>query len=142
MKKFIWLATFAFALILGQQSFASCDKDPKHCRAHHRFDKLATKLELTPEQKAKIKAYKAQSHNSMKANYKQLKALRSQINALVKADKIDEKKLDSLVEHANKIRGAMLKNRIIMQHQMYSLLNEKQKAKFHELKKKWEEKHN
>lgn len=31
----------------------------------------------------------------------------------------------------------MLKTRIIRQHQMFALLNDKQKAKFLELKEKW-----
>lgn len=138
-KKLIWLATFALALIIGQPSFA-CDKG-QNCNAHHRLDKLAAELNLTPEQQAKIKAYKAQARASMKDNYAQLKALRGQINTLVKADKIDEAKLNSLVSQVNKIRGDMLKNRIMMQHEMYALLTAKQKIKFDELKKKWEEKH-
>ena len=77
----------------------------------------------------------------MKESYTQLKALRSQISTLVKADKLDEVKLDGLVAQVSKIRGVMLKNRILMQHKMYSLLTEKQKAKFQGLKKQWEEKH-
>lgn len=141
MKKLSWLVTIALALIFGQPSFASCDEDQKHCSAHHRFDKLAMELELTPEQKTKIKAYKDQSRASMKASYTQLKALRSQINELIKSDKIDDAKLDNLVAQVNKIKGAMLKNRIMMQHEMYSLLTEKQKVKYQELKKKWEDKH-
>ena len=141
MKKFIWLVTIAFALILGQPSFASSDNDEKDYRGHHRFDKLASKLELTPEQKAKIKAYKVKTRASMKENYTQLKALRSQINDLVKSDKIDETKLDNLIAQVNKIRGSMLKNRIMMQHKLYSLLTDKQKAKYQELKKKWEQRH-
>lgn len=140
-KKLIWLATCALTFILVQPSFA-CGQNDKPCdAAHHRFDKLEAALELTPEQKAKIKAYKEQTRTSMKTNYAQLKALRSQISVLVKSDKIDEAKLDSLVEQVNKIKGAMLKNRIMMQHEMYVLLTDKQKAKYQELKKKWEEKH-
>lgn len=141
MKKLIWLATFTLAFILGQPSFASCDKDQKHCSAHQRFDKLATALELTPEQKEKIKTYKEQARASMKENHTQLKALRSQITVLVKSDKIDEAKLDDLVAQVNKIKGAMLKSRIMMQHELYTLLTDKQKAKYQELKQQWEDKH-
>jgi Spy/CpxP family protein refolding chaperone len=140
-KKLIWLTTLACTLILGQPSFAECDGHQKHCQAHERFDKLATELELTPAQKEKIKAYKEQSRSAMKADYHQLKALRSQINELVKSDKMDETKLDALVTQVNKIKGDMLKQRIMIQHQMYSLLTEKQKIKYLELRKKWETKH-
>lgn len=140
MKKLIWLATFTLAFILGQPSFASCDKDQKHC-AHQRLDKLAAELELTPEQKEKIKTYKEQARASMKENYTQLKALRSQIAILVKSDKMDEAKLDDLVTQVNKIKGAMLKSRIMMQHELYTLLTDKQKAKYQQLKQQWEDKH-
>ncbi len=140
-KKFIWLSVIALVLTLGQPSFA-CSGDSKHCDAHQKFDKLAQDLNLTADQKAKISAFKEKARASFKANYAQLRALRSQVNTLVKADKIDEAKLDSLVEQINKIRGSMLKNRIMMQHEMYSLLSDKQKAKFLELKKKWLENHN
>lgn len=139
-KKLIWISAFTLALFLGQPSFAHCHH--KQCdEKHQQLDKLATELNLTPEQQAKVNALKEQGHADMKANLTQLKALRGQIGDLVKANKIDEAKLDSLVEQINKIRGSMLKNRILMQHQMYSLLTEQQKAKFLELKKKWDEKH-
>jgi periplasmic protein CpxP/Spy len=140
-KKFIWLSVITLLLTLGQPSFA-CSGDAKQCGAHERFDKLAQELDLTADQKAKIKAFKEQARISFKANYAHLRSLRSQVNTIVKADTIDEAKLDSLVEQINKIRGSMLKNRIMMQHQMYSLLNPQQKEKFLELKKKWMEKHN
>ena len=141
MKKLIWLATFTLAFILGQPSFASCDKDQKHCRAHQRLDKLAAELELTPEQKEKIKTYKEQARASMKENYTQLKALRSQITVLVKSDKMDEAKLYDLVAQVNKIKGARLKSRIMMQHELYTLLTDKQKAKYQQLKQQWDDKH-
>ena len=137
-KKFIWLSAFVLALTFGQASIA-CGGNSKHCSAHHRFDKLASELELTPEQKEKINTYKEQARSSMKANYAQLKSLRGEISKLVQADKIDEAKLDSLVEQVNKIKGSMLKNRIMVQHEMYTLLTDKQKAKFQELKAKWQD---
>ncbi|MGL5741717.1 MAG: Spy/CpxP family protein refolding chaperone [Legionella sp.] len=137
-KKFIWLSAIALVFTLAQPSFA-CSGDTKQCNAHHRFDKLAKELDLSADQKAKINAYRDKAKATFKEYYTQFRALRSQINTIVKADTIDQAKLDSLIEKVNKIRGPMLKSRIIMQHQMYALLNEKQKAKFLELKKKWHE---
>ncbi|KTD06587.1 envelope stress induced periplasmic protein [Legionella gratiana] len=135
-KKLIWLSAIALIITLGQPSFA-CSGDSKHCNSHHRSDKLAKELNLTPEQQAKLQTYKEKAQATFKTNYAQLRSLRTQINTLVQADKMDEAKLDSLIEQVNKIRGAMLKSRIMIQHQMFALLNAKQKAKFLELKKKW-----
>ncbi|WP_392537117.1 Spy/CpxP family protein refolding chaperone [Legionella sp. 227] len=135
-KKILWLSTVVFVLTFGQPSFA-CIGGSKHCNSHHRLDRLAQELNLTADQKAKIKAYKEKARAAFKENYGQLRLLRSQINSMIQSNKIDEAKLDSLIEKISKIRGSMLKSRIMMQHQMFSLLNEKQKAKFLELKKKW-----
>ncbi len=128
-------------MAISQPGFA-CIGDSKHCNSHHRFDRLAQELSLSADQKAKIKAYKEKAMASLKENYAQLRLLRSQISSMIQSDKIDEAKLDTLIEKINKIRGSMLKSRIMMQHQMFSLLNEKQKAKFLELKKKWYLHHN
>ncbi|WP_454780828.1 Spy/CpxP family protein refolding chaperone [Legionella sp. WA2022007384] len=136
MKKLIWLSTIALVLILGQPSFA-CIGDSKNCNSPHRFDKLAQELNLTADQKAKLKAYKENAKANFKENYAQLRLLRSQINSLVQTDKIDEAKLDALIEKVNIIRASMLRSKIMMQHKMFALLNDNQKAKFLELKKKW-----
>ncbi|HHF7391065.1 TPA: Spy/CpxP family protein refolding chaperone [Legionella anisa] len=135
-KKLFWFSTIALVLIFGQPSFA-CIGGSKNCDSHHRFDRLAQELNLNADQKAKLKAYREKARASLKENYAQLRLLRNQINSLIKAEKLDEAKLDVLVEKVNKIRGSILKTRIIIQHQMLTLLNDKQKAKFLELKEKW-----
>ncbi|HHF7365349.1 TPA: Spy/CpxP family protein refolding chaperone [Legionella bozemanae] len=135
-KKLLWLSIIAFVLTFGQLSYA-CIGDSKHCNSHHRFDRLAQELNLNADQKAKLKAYREKARASLKESYAQLRLLRKQINSLLKAEKIDEAKLDALIEKVNRIRGSMLKTRIIIQHQMFALLNDKQKAKFLELKEKW-----
>ncbi|KTD41235.1 Spy/CpxP family protein refolding chaperone [Legionella parisiensis] len=140
-KKFILLSIIVLGLLLGQPSFA-CIGDSKQCNPHRRFDRLAQELNLNADQKAKLKAYREKARSSLKENYAQLRLLRNQINSLLKAEKIDETKLDALVEKVNRIKGSMLKTRIIIQHQMFALLNDRQKAKFLELKEKWFLDHN
>ncbi|KTC78606.1 Spy/CpxP family protein refolding chaperone [Legionella cincinnatiensis] len=140
-RKLIWLSAITLIITLGQPSFA-CSGDSKHCNAHHRSDKLAKELNLTPEQEAKLQTYKEKAQANFKTNYAQLRTLRTQINTLIQSNKMDEAKLDSLIEQVNKIRGSMLKNKVMMQHQMFTILDTKQKAKFLELKKKWYLDHN
>ncbi|KTD53119.1 envelope stress induced periplasmic protein [Legionella santicrucis] len=139
-RKFIWLSAITLIITLGQPSFAC--SDPKHCNAHHRSDKLAKELDLTSEQQAKLQTYKEKAQANFKTNYAKLRTLRTQINSLIQSDKIDEAKLDSLIEQVSQIRGSMLKNKVMMQHQMFTILDAKQKAKFLELKKKWYLDHN
>lgn len=140
-KKLISLVAITLIITFGQSSFA-CSGDSKHCNTHHRSDKLAKELNLTPEQEAKLQTYKEKAQANFKTNYAQLRTLRTQINSLIESDKIDEAKLDSLIDQINKIRGSMLKNKIMMQHQMFTILDAKQKAKFLKLKKKWYLDHN
>ncbi|AUH72944.1 Spy/CpxP family protein refolding chaperone [Legionella sainthelensi] len=137
-KKLISLAAFTLIITLGQSSFA-CSNDSKHC---NRSDKLAKELNLTSEQEAKLQTYKEKAQANFKTNYSQLRTLRTQINSLIESDKIDETKLDSLIDQINKIRGSMLKNKIMMQHQMFTILDAQQKAKFLKLKKRWYLDHN
>ena len=140
IKKIIWLSTLILALTIGQQSIA-CSAENKSKNCHCGEKKLSNSLNLTDDQKLKIKALRIQSRNALKTNYQQLKALRNQINAMVKMDKIDEGKLDSLIAQRNKIKAVMMKSHIMMRHQICSLLTDKQKIQFNEMKKKREANH-
>lgn len=140
-QKFISLSVLTLIITLGQSSFA-CSGDSKQCNKQHHSDNLAKELNLTPEQQAKLQTYKEEAQANFKSNYTQLRTLRTKINSLIQSDKMDEAKLDSLIDQVNKIRGSMLKNKVIMQHEMYTILDAKQKAKFLELKKKWYLDHN
>lgn len=142
IKKFIWLLACALALMIGQTSYACpAENNPaKHCHCNE-IKSSMNQLNLTSEQKVKIKAIKAQTRASSKVNREQLKNLRQQINILAKAEKIDEAKLDNLINQRSKIKSAQLKNHILMRHQIYTLLTDKQKQQYQEMMKQREQKH-
>nr|WP_238147823.1 hypothetical protein [Legionella pneumophila] len=71
-----------------------------------------------------------QAQKSIKENYRQLKAIKEQINALIANEKLDEAKLDSLINQRNKIAGTMLKNRVMMKNQIYNQLTNEQKSQY------------
>lgn len=139
MKKFVWLSIVTLALIIGQPAVAcsteKCQSKHCHCDKHA---KLSNHLNLTKEQKVKIKAIRIQARNNLKANYQQLKALRLQINALAQAEKVDEVKLDNLINQRNQVNGIMQKSHVLMQNQIYNLLTAQQKQKYIEFKKQQE----
>lgn len=140
--KFLWLPALALSFMLGQPAQACpTDKADTPCHCSSTMKQLSNKLDLSDEQKAKVKAIRTQAHNNTKANYQELKNIKSQINALIKTDKMDEAKLDALVSQRSKLSAAMLKNHVVMQHQIYSVLNDKQKAQFDQIKKQYELKH-
>lgn len=139
-KKIIWLSALVLSLIIGQTSIACSVSNSKHCHCNG-HKQLSNALKLTEEQKVKIKAIRVQTRNALKANYKQLKALRLQINALARTDKMDEAKLDALISQRNKIKTVMLKSHVMMKHQIYTLLTAQQKQQYQEMKKKQEARH-
>ncbi|HAT6978924.1 TPA: hypothetical protein F8R96_11590 [Legionella pneumophila] len=130
-KKSICLAALALAFTFGQPVFANTSNTtqskPCHCHDHK---KALNQLNLTQEQKNKIKTIKIQAQKSIKENYKQLKAIKEQINALIANEKLDEAKLDNLISQRNKIAGTMLKNRIMMKNQIYNQLTNEQKTQY------------
>lgn len=130
-NKSICLAALALVFTLGQPVFANTisptQSKPCHCHDHK---KLLNQLNLTQEQKTKIKTIKMQAQKTIKENYRQLKAIKEQINALIANEKLDEAKLDSLINQRNKIAGAMLKNRVMMKNQIYNQLTNEQKSQY------------
>lgn len=137
-KKSVWLSAVALSLMIGQVSFAATESSKsKPCTCHHNSQRLSEKLNLTAEQKAKIKAIRTQTHTQLKADKEQLKTLKLQMNALANNDKVDEAKLNSLIDQRNKIKGAMLKKEVMMQNQIYNTLTAQQKIQYKELKAKW-----
>ncbi|KTD61962.1 Spy/CpxP family protein refolding chaperone [Legionella shakespearei] len=139
-KKIIWLSALLLSLFVVQPTVACSVSNSKHCHCND-HKKLSKALNLTADQKAKIKAIRAQAKSGFKANYKQLHDLRVQINALAQTDTVDETKLDSLINQRNKIRAAMIKSQVMMQHQIYMLLTAQQKQQYLEIKKQQAAKH-
>ncbi len=136
-KKFIWLSIVVLSLIFGQASFA-CSPDNKstHCTCYKQSNNAVKKLNLTKDQKVKIHALKVVAYKSFKANSQKMKSIRSEIQGLITSDKMDEAKLDALIAQRNQIKSSMIKNRILMQHQIYALLNQDQKVQYKEITKK------
>ncbi|MGL6028308.1 MAG: Spy/CpxP family protein refolding chaperone [Legionella sp.] len=140
--KFLWLPAIALSFMLGQPTQACpTEKANTPCHCSSKMKQLSDNLSLSDAQKIQVKTIRKQAHTRAKANYKELKNIKAQINALIKTNKIDEAKLDALIAQRSTLQAAMLKNHILMQHQIYGLLNDKQKAQFDALKKQQESKH-
>ena len=136
-KKSVWLSAVALSLMMGQVSYAATESSKSRpCTCHHNSQRLSEKLNLTTEQKAKIKTIRTQTYNQLKADEEQLKALKLQMTALANNDKVDEDKLNNLINQRNKIKGVMIKKEVMMENQIYNTLTAQQKIQFKELKAK------
>ena len=119
----------ACVLSLSQLAFShdmnKYDHEYKHC-AH----KAMKSIHLTQEQQTKMKAMKEQLHEKLKGREASMKELHSKIKVLIRSDKIDEHKLDSVVNEKKELVGSMMKSNIMLRHDMYHLLDAKQKTEF------------
>lgn len=136
----ILIPAMVMSLALSPAAFAMDHKDGGEqcgCQKARMWDK---KLDLTDEQKAKIKDIKKQSKEQMQQQYEKLKSVSSQLQQLVTSDKWSEEKLNELIAQKAQIMADKMKIKYNMKHQIYSLLNEKQKQTYSNMMKKWDKK--
>ncbi|KTC65976.1 envelope stress induced periplasmic protein (plasmid) [Legionella adelaidensis] len=124
MKKIITLSFLALTLI-ATTAFAHMGMGGCHC-----MGQMMQELNLTPDQQKQIQQIKDQMKSQMQSNREQMQSLRTQMQTLIKSDKIDEAKLDSLVNQKKELMGTMMKAKIKMKNQIYNLLDAQQKTKF------------
>ncbi|KTD21622.1 Spy/CpxP family protein refolding chaperone [Legionella londiniensis] len=134
MKKIILLPLMALALAISPVAFAD-----KMCPCMD-IQKMEKELNLTADQKNKIMEIRKQAKEQMKATWEQMKALHQQKKELVRSEKMDQAKLDELVNQKKELMASMMKTKIMTQHQIYNVLDENQKEKFAAMMDKWEQK--
>ena len=143
--KILCLSALTIALSLSQSVMACGDKGcSKHMKNHHsesRMDKVVEKLDLSTEQKAKIKVIRTKARADMAPEFKKLHALRHEKNQLVAEPKMNEHKLDKIIHQEKEAWGAIMKIRAMERHDISMELTPKQKEKMKEMTRKWEEKH-
>ncbi len=125
-KKLAKISIAIFVVALCTTTFA---KGPTHQCYCKPFDKMIN-LNLTPEQETKILDIRKQTHQSLQATYVDLKSVQSQIRGLITSSKLDESKLDALVNQKKELLASIMKARIKMRNQVYNLLDDSQKSSF------------
>ncbi|WP_028389524.1 Spy/CpxP family protein refolding chaperone [Legionella fairfieldensis] len=145
-KKFRFIA-FAFSLILSQLTFAetaapatAATQQSTSCGCNgDKMKHMIDSLKLDEAQQTKLQTIKEQTKATIKANWQQMKALRSQMNQLIQSDTIDQTKLDSLINQKKELVGNMIKVKIMAKHQIYNLLNAQQKTQYQQMINQWED---
>ena len=125
-------SSLILSLALTQVSFADHHRADESTNTHKHWQ-LTEKLNLSDEQKAKIKEMRNLMHADMHAIYEQNMKLNDSINKLTKNTTMDEKKLEVLLKQKAELTAKMLKNKIMFKHKMYNMLDKNQKAKLDEM---------
>lgn len=136
LKNILWLPILALACLVSVPIYAHSNH--ASCPCTQKIEKMK-QLNLSQDQKNKIKVIRTTNKDAMKANLKQLKTLRTQINSLATADKVDESKLDDLIKQKSALIATMTKNRVMIKNQIFHVLNSQQQQAFQDMMKKWQE---
>lgn len=125
IKKLIGIPTLV-ALSLSFSPLAFSDNfGPMKC-----MQEVMRQLKLTPDQESKIGALKVKFKESMGDKETQMRVLHGQIRMMVQSDNMDESKLDALISEKKDLIGTIMKNKIMLDHQIYVLLDISQKGMF------------
>ncbi|MCP0913451.1 MULTISPECIES: Spy/CpxP family protein refolding chaperone [Legionella] len=136
MKQIILLPLLALSLAFSPVTFAN--KGDGHCTCMH-MKKMMQELNLTPEQQTKIKEIKDNAKSNMQAKREEMMSLKKQMKELVRSEKMDEAKLDQLINQKKELMASKMKAKIMMKNQIYNVLDAQQKAKFAAMMDKWEQ---
>ena len=141
IRKIILLPVLAFSLVLSSTAFANM-KDYSGCMCPSKkvMKKWKEKLNLTEEQTKQIQAVKEEAWSKMKANYEQMQALKKEMHTLVTSDKMDQSKLNDVINKKKELIGEKTKIKLETKNKIYNLLNEQQKQKFSAMMEKWQQK--
>lgn len=140
-------AALSMSMMFGQAAFAedamnmSADQQSmmESCGCGHKMDDMMSSLKLDDAQKEKLKALKDQAKENMKANWAQMKEIRSQMDALVDSDTMDEAKVDSLINQKKELLATMMKSKAMMRHQIYTIMSPQQRTQMQNMMKQWKE---
>jgi len=134
LKKCLWIAAFAFSLVLSQSTFAhdwNCGEGIKH---------MVESLKLDDAQKAKIKPILDQLKTTIQSNAAQFSALDTQISEQVNSASMDQSKVDGLIDQKAQLIGNMMKAKVAAKSQIITILTPEQKTQIQGMMKKVEEK--
>ena len=138
-KKIIWLSALALSMSISQATLA-CGCGQAYVSGE-RYEKMTAKLDLTADQKEKIKMISAQAKDSLKPKIEEMRAVRMQLNEQADAATPDESKIDSLINQQKDIAGSIMKIRVMTRHQVAMILTDAQKVTLAKMVSDWKAKH-
>ncbi|MCR9192634.1 MAG: Spy/CpxP family protein refolding chaperone [Gammaproteobacteria bacterium] len=136
--KHIGLSALAFTFALAQAPVAvACHGVNKKDWVEH----ISHKLDLSTEQKVKVKLYTHKTKMELRLKHHDLKEIHKRINESFLNGDITEAKIDEFAGQEERVHGAIAKIRLHERYDVYSVLTEPQKAKMNKMIQDWEMKH-
>lgn len=135
MKKM--LSTLLMACVMATGVAQACH----HEKMHEKLEKIATKLDLSKEQRAQVHAIREESKQKLASLHEQLKSVRDRVNEAYRAHSMNSFKLNGFVRQEKEIVGQMIKIRMDERYKINELLTEKQRTQFLEMIEHWKKEH-
>lgn len=140
IKKFISIC----ALAVSFMAFVAPQVQASDCGCHkiaHKMHEAMEKLNLTAEQKDKIKVINEKAHATIQAKRDEMRNLEMMINAAYKDGSINEAKIDEFANKKMQIVGAVMKTKMMERFEISKILTAEQKEKLNQMVHNWMEKH-
>jgi Spy/CpxP family protein refolding chaperone len=134
MKKTIWILAFILSLFGSQIALA------EGCVCGANLQMMLKSMKIESAQKDKIKPILEQLKTSLKESGSQMEPLHKQIDEQISSSSMDESKMNSLIDQKTKIIGDMIKAKAKARNQIFSILNQQQKAELEKMIKEKEDK--
>lgn len=143
IKKMIVIpAVLALSVSFSQATFAhEHNMSMKKGHGHQQMcmQGMMQKLALTADQKMKIKEIRAKERKEMEGNMREMQTLRHDMRRQVESDKMDEAKLTALIHQRKELMASMMKLKMMAKHEIYNVLDAKQKAEYTQMSNHCEE---
>jgi len=96
---------------------------------------LSEKLGLTEEQQKQLKEQREKNDEERRETGKQLKEKYADLKTAIKEDKIDDKKVDKIIDEISELRKQQLKRRIQSLRELKEVLTKEQWKKFRHMER-------
>ncbi len=97
---------------------------------HERLEKVASKLDLSKEQRAQIHTINQESKQKLMPLREQLKGIHQHVDEAYRTNAMNAFKLNGFVREEKEIVGSMIKIRMNERYKISQLLTEKQRMEF------------
>ncbi|MFT7231566.1 MAG: Spy/CpxP family protein refolding chaperone [Cyclobacteriaceae bacterium] len=95
-----------------------------------RLDRMAEKLDLTPEQKTKFDEMMVAHYKIVQPLQNQMREKRASLKTLTTSESIDQKKIDKVIDEIGMLENSLLKAKTNHQIAVRAMLTDKQKMMF------------
>lgn len=136
LKKILSICTISLAFFIFNSSTAlACNC--KSAQMGYKIHEILEKLDLSDEQKDKIKMLSTKTHEMMQAKRAEMHDLIMTINTSYMDGSISEPKIDEFAHKKMEIMGAIIKARMLERFEISKILTDAQKQEVNKMLQEW-----